>query len=43
MNIKNLISFDWVFIVEGDKLNSFLRTLENPAHDKWEAGRAEWL
>jgi len=29
-----------VFIVEGDKLNSFLRTLENPAHDKWEAGRA---
>ena len=28
MNIKSHF-FDWVFIVEGDKLNSFLRTLES--------------
>lgn len=29
-----------IFIVEGENLNSFLRSLENPSHDKWEPGRA---
>jgi len=40
-NINGLIPFAGVLYIEGDKLNEYLRTLENPQHTKWEIERAE--
>lgn len=35
------VRFAGVFLAKGEKLNGFLRSLEPPMHDKWEANRAE--
>ena len=40
-NINGLIPFSGLLYIEGDKLNEYLRTLENPQHTKWEIERAE--
>jgi hypothetical protein len=40
-NISGIIPFAGVLYIEGDGLNEFLRTLENPQHTKWEIERAE--
>lgn len=40
-NINGLIPFAGVLYIEGDQLNEYLRTLENPQHTKWEIERAE--
>ena len=40
-NINGLIPFAGVLFIEGDKLNEFLRSMENPQHTKWEIERAE--
>lgn len=40
-NINGLIPFAGVLYIEGEKLNEYLRTLENPQHTKWEIERAE--
>lgn len=39
--ISSIIPFAGVLYVEGEKLNSHLRNLENPQHTKWEIDRAE--
>lgn len=39
--ISSVIPFAGVLYVEGEKLNSHLRNLENPQHTKWEIDRAE--
>lgn len=39
--ISSSIPFAGVLYVEGEKLNQFLREMENPQHTKWEAARAE--
>ena len=38
-NISGTIPFAGILIVEGDKLNDYLRKLENERHDDWEADR----
>lgn len=38
--INDLIPFVGVFIIKGEKLNHFLRRLENPSHNKWESSLA---
>lgn len=35
------ISFAGLLYIEGEKLNSYLRAMENPQHTKWEPDRAE--
>lgn len=40
-NINGLIPFSGVLYIEGDALNSYLRSLENPQHLEWELERAE--
>lgn len=40
-NISGLIPFAGLLYIEGDALNTFLRTLENPQHLEWEIERAE--
>jgi hypothetical protein len=40
-NISNSIPFSGVCIIEGDKLNEYLRKLENPQHTAWEEERLE--
>lgn len=40
-NINGLIPFAGVLYIEGDELNTFLRSLENPQHTKWEYDRAD--
>lgn len=40
-NISGIIPFAGVLYIEGDGLNKFLRTLENPQHTKWEIERAK--
>lgn len=40
-NINGIIPFAGVLYIEGDILNEYLRTLENPQHTKWEIERAE--
>lgn len=40
-NISGLIPFAGLLYIEGDSLNTFLRTLENPQHLEWEIDRAE--
>lgn len=40
-NINGLIPFAGVMYIEGDELNSYLRSLENPQHLEWEIERAD--
>lgn len=40
-NINGLIPFAGILYIEGDELNSYLRSLENPQHLEWEIERAE--
>lgn len=40
-NINGIIPFAGILYIEGDALNSFLRSLENPQHLEWEVARAE--
>ena len=40
-NISGIIPFAGVMIIEGEKINDFLRNLENPQHTKWEPDRIE--
>lgn len=40
-NINSLIPFSGLLYIEGDELNSYLRSLENPQHLDWEIERAE--
>ena len=40
-NINGLIPFSGLLYIEGNKLNEYLRTLENPQHTKWEIERAD--
>lgn len=39
-NISALIPFAGVLFIEGDKINGYLRSLENPQHLEWEVERA---
>lgn len=39
--INNIIPFAGIMYIEGDGLNTFLRSLENPQHTKWEIDRAD--
>ena len=39
--ISNIIPFAGIMYIEGDALNTFLRSLENPQHTKWETDRAD--
>lgn len=38
-NISAIIPFAGVMLIEGDKVNDFLRNIENPQHTKWEPER----
>lgn len=40
-NISALIPFAGTLFIEGDAINSYLRSLENPQHLEWEVERAE--
>jgi hypothetical protein len=40
-NINGLIPFAGVLYIQGDRLNEYLKNLENPQHTKWEIDRAE--
>lgn len=40
-NINGLIPFAGTLFIEGDTINSYLRSLENPQHLEWEIERAE--
>jgi hypothetical protein len=40
-NISGIIPFAGVMLIEGEKINDFLRNLENPQHTKWEPERME--
>lgn len=40
-NINGLIPFSGLLYIEGDELNSYLRSLENPQHLEWEIERAD--
>ncbi len=40
-NISGNIPFAGVMLIEGEKINDFLRNLENPQHTKWEPERIE--
>jgi hypothetical protein len=42
-NISGIIPFAGVMLIEGDKVNDFLRSIENPQHTKWEPDRVEPL
>lgn len=39
-NISGVIPFAGVLVIEGEKINKYLRNLENPQHTKWEEQRA---
>ena len=39
--ISAIIPFAAVLYIEGEKLNNYLRSLENPQHTKWEIDRAD--
>ncbi|MGL6201176.1 MAG: hypothetical protein ACRC3H_19825 [Lachnospiraceae bacterium] len=39
--ISNIIPFAGVMLIDGEKINDFLRNIENPQHTKWEPDRAE--
>lgn len=38
-NISGVIPFAGVMLIEGEKVNDYLRNLENPQHTKWEPDR----
>lgn len=40
-NISGLIPFAGVLFIEGDAINTYLRSLENPQHLEWEIDRAD--
>lgn len=40
-NISGIIQFSGVMYIEGEELNEYLRSLENPQHTKWEVDRAD--
>lgn len=40
-NINGLIPFAGTLFIEGDTINSYLRSLENPQHLEWEVERAD--
>lgn len=40
-HISGLIKFSGLLYIEGEELNVFLRTMENPQHTKWENDRAD--
>lgn len=40
-NISGIIPFAGVFLIEGEKVNNFLRSIENVQHTKWEPERIE--
>lgn len=40
-NISGLIPFAGLLYIEGDALNAYLRSLENPQHLEWEVERAD--
>ena len=40
-NISGIIPFAGVMLIEGEKVNDYLRKLENPQHTKWEPDRME--
>ena len=40
-NISRLIKFSGLLYIEGEQLNEFLRSLENPQHTKWENERSD--
>ena len=40
-NINGLIPFAGTLFIEGESINSYLRSLENPQHLEWEVERAE--
>ena len=40
-NINGLIPFAGTLFIEGDAINTYLRSLENPQHLEWEVERAE--
>lgn len=40
-NISGVIPFAGVMLIEGDKINDFLRSIENPQHTKWEPERSQ--
>lgn len=40
-NISGYIPFSGVMLIEGEKLNSYLRRLENPQHTNWEYNRSD--
>ena len=39
--ISSTIPFSGVLFIEGEELNAFLRSLENPQHTKWEPDRSD--
>jgi hypothetical protein len=39
--ISNTIPFAGVMLIEGEKVNDYLRSIENPQHTKWEPERIE--
>ena len=39
-NISSTIPFSAIMLVEGERLNEYLRNLENPQHTKWEPERS---
>lgn len=39
--ISNIIPFAGIMLIDGDKVNDFLRNIENPQHTKWEPDRSE--
>jgi hypothetical protein len=39
-SISGIIPFAGVMLIEGEKINDFLRSIENPQHTKWEPERA---
>lgn len=41
-HFRTPLKFAGVFIAKGNLLNQFLRSVENPAHDKWEKDRHDY-
>lgn len=39
--ISSTIPFAGILLIEGERLNAFLRKLETPEHTKWQTGRAD--
>lgn len=39
--LGNSISYTGILLIQGDTMNQIFKTMEMPAHDKWEAGRCK--